>query len=314
MFYLSGMQVFNDIREVKDVYVNAITWGSFDGIHRGHWKILAALRKRGSHLIITFEPHPQMVFSPRSFCCLSTLNEKIKLMRDLNLENLLILPFSMTLARLGPKEFINYIFSYINTKEIIVGANHRFGQGQKGSPKTLANICERKGIDVTVLPITMIDNAKISSSRIRKNIKLGTVCIANRLLGRRYSIKAKIIKGKGRGRKIGRPTANLEIPREKCIPMNGVYVGRAKLGKKKYDCLISIGQRPTFKERSTNDNNVFEVHILDFNQDITGRLLEVYFVHFLRGHIKFNSIAELKKAIDKDEKIARRTLKDRFIL
>jgi riboflavin kinase/FMN adenylyltransferase len=308
------MQVFTSIGEAKGLSVNSITWGSFDGVHRGHWKILAAMRNRGSHLVIRFEPHPQMVFLNRSFCCLCTLDEKTKLLRDLNVENLLLLPFSMTLAQFGPKEFINYILSYINTKEVIVGANHRFGQGQKGTPRTLITICKKRGINVTVLPLTTIDGAKISSSRIRKNIKLGTVCIANRLLGRRYSVKGRVIKGSGIGKEIDRPTANLDIPREKCIPLDGVYVGRARLGKKKYDCLISIGQRPTFKDKGVKDNKPFEVHILDFDQEITGRLLEVYFVHFLRRHIMFNSIAKLKEAIDKDEKIARRALKDRFIL
>ncbi|OYD15090.1 riboflavin biosynthesis protein RibF [candidate division WOR-3 bacterium JGI_Cruoil_03_44_89] len=308
------MQVFTNIQETKGLCVNAITWASFDGVHRGHWKILAAMRNRGSHLIITFEPHPQVVLSRRPFCCLCTLDKKIKLMRDLNMENLLILPFNMTLAQFGPEDFIDYILSYIKAKEVIVGANHRFGQGQKGSPKTLATIGEKRGIKLTVLPLTTIDGARISSSRIRKNIKLGTVCIANRLLGRRYSVKGRVIKGSGRGKEIGRPTANLDIPKQKCIPMDGVYVGRVRLGKKKYDCLISIGQRPTFKDESAGANSVFEVHILDFNREITGRLVEVYFVHFLRRHIMFNSIDKLQKAIDKDEKIARRTLKDRFIL
>jgi len=308
------MQVFTDIKQTKRLSVNTITWGSFDGVHRGHWKILAAMRSKGSHLVITFEPHPQTVFSRGSFCYLSTLGEKIRLIKDFNIENLLILPFSMTLAQFGPEEFIDYIFHYIRAKEVIVGENHRFGQGQKGSPKTLIAIGNRRGINVTILPLTTIDDIKISSSRIRKNIKLGTVCIANRLLGRRYSVKARIIKGKGRGKEIGRPTANLDIPEKKCIPMDGVYVGRARLGKKKYDCLISIGQRPTFKDNSIDDKSLFEIHILDFNQEITGRLLEVYFVHFLRRHILFNNITELKKAIDKDEKIARKTLNNRFVL
>ncbi|MCK4596191.1 bifunctional riboflavin kinase/FAD synthetase [candidate division WOR-3 bacterium] len=306
------MQIFNSIEEIKGLSVKALTWGSFDGVHRGHWKIITAMRSRGSNLLITFRPHPKKVLERCLFHSLSTDDEKMKLLRDLNVENLLILPFSMTLAQFGPEVFVKYILKHIKIQEIIVGENHRFGQGQKGSIKTLATICKKRTITMSALPLTTIDGTKISSSRIRKDIKLGTVCIANRLLGRRYSIKGRVIKGNGRGRKIGRPTANLEVPDEKCIPMNGVYVGRVRLGKKKYDCLISLGPRPTFKEYQYQ--NAFEVHLLDFDQDILGRQLEVYFVHFLRRHIRFSNTRQLKKAINKDEKIARSALKDRFIL
>lgn len=306
------MKVFNSMDEINGLSVNALTWGSFDGVHRGHWKIITTMRKRGSNLLITFNPHPKRILEDGSFRCLSSIDEKIKLLKALRVDNLLILPFNLMLAQLGPEDFAGYILNHIKTKEIIVGKNHRFGQGRKGSPRTLEGICNQRKINLTTVSLTTIDGAKISSSRIRKNIRLGTVCIANRLLGRRYSIRGKVIEGLGRGRKIGRPTANLIVPDEKCIPMNGVYVGRTRLGKKKYDCLISLGPRPTF--RDSQEEDAFEVHILDFDQDIFGRILEVYFVHFLRRHIPFGNTRQLKRAIDKDEKVARKAFKGRFIL
>lgn len=303
------MQVFNNIEELKGLRVNTITWGSFDGIHRGHWEILFAMRRRGSHLVVVFEPSPKKLFSQKPFYCLTLQDEKVKLMRTFGVDNLLVLPFTPTLARLGPDEFIDHILRDIKAEEIIVGENHTFGQGQKGSARSLASIVKKMGIKTTVLPLLKREGMNISSSRIRKSIYLGTISTANRLLGRRYSIKEKVVEGKGRGRKIGRPTANLNIPDGKVIPMDGVYIGRARFGKKKYDSLISLGAKPTF-----NNDRTFEVHILDTNQQITGRLLEVYFVQFIRRHIPFKNLTELKTAIDRDEKIARKLLKNRYIL
>ncbi len=303
------MQVFKGIEEVKGLKVDTVAWGSFDGVHRGHWEILMRTRNTNSHLLVTFEPHPRMILSNDTVCCLSTLDEKTRYIRNFGIKNLLVIPFNLTFAQFGPEDFIDYLTNYIQMKEIIVGENHRFGKGKKGSPETLANIGAEKNIKVTTISLLKSNDTLISSSRIRENIKLGTVSIANRLLGRRYSIKGKVLEGQGRGKDMGRPTANLDIPEKKCVPMDGVYVGRARLGKIKYDCLISIGERPTF-----NDKRAFEVHILNLNRDIKGRLLEVYFVQFLRRRIKFENANELKKAIDRDEKIARQILKNRFIL
>ncbi len=286
------------------------TIGSFDGIHRGHQALLkpliAGARAAGAaSVLVTFEPHPRCVIDP-DHCppLLTTLEEKTWLLDQLGLDHVVVIPFTPQIAALSATTFMERLLRGIELRRIVVGENHRFGHGRRGDPALLRRLGARHGFTVEIAP-TMVRGAElISSSRIRRLVLLGQVRAAAQLLGRDYVIRSTVEHGAKRGRQLGFPTANLQIAPNKLLPANGIYAARADLEDVTYAGALSVGFRPTFGGSTVT----VEVFILDFDADIYGRLLTVWFVQRLRGEKRFVTVPALQKQMARDVENARRII------
>ncbi|MFN3504637.1 MAG: bifunctional riboflavin kinase/FAD synthetase [Caldimicrobium sp.] len=282
----------------------ALTIGAFDGIHLGHKALiketLNVAKAQGLHpALLTFNPHPRKVLHPHiDLKLLTTLEEKIELLKDEGITYLIILPFTKTLADLTPELFVEkYLVDLLKVKEVIVGFNFHFGRGRTGNTDLLKKLGEKFHFSVKVLPPVKINDKPVSSTLIRELLLKGEVEKANLYLGRPYSIKGIVIKGKGRGKLIGFPTANLLVPEEKLIPAQGVYAVWAFLEGKKYLGALNIGYNPTFQEKKLS----VEVHLLNYNDSsLYDKSIELHFVKRIRAEKKFDSVEELKNQIAKD--------------
>jgi riboflavin kinase/FMN adenylyltransferase len=286
------------------------TIGSFDGIHRGHQALLkpliAGARAAGAaSVLVTFEPHPRCLIDP-DHCppLLTTLEEKTWLLDQLGLDHVVVIPFTPRIAALSAATFMERLLRGIELRRIVVGENHRFGHGRRGDPALLRRLGARHGFTVEIAPTMLRGGELISSSRIRRLVLLGQVRAAAQLLGRDYVIRSTVEHGAKRGRQLGFPTANLLIARNKLLPANGIYAARADLEDVTYAGALSVGFRPTFGGSTVT----VEVFILDFDADIYGRLLTVWFVQRLRGERRFATVPALQKQMARDVERARRIL------
>ena len=288
------------------------TIGSFDGIHRGHQALLkpliAGARAAGAaSVLVTFEPHPRCIIDPDQ-CppLLTTLEEKTWLLDQLGLDHMVVIPFTAQVAAQSATAFMERLLRGIELRRIIVGQNHRFGHGQRGDPAFLRKLGARHRFTVDVAPMLLRGREPISSSRIRRLMLLGQVRAAAQLLGRDYVIRATVEHGAQRGRQLGFPTANLQIIPNKLLPANGIYAARVDLEGAAHAGALSVGVRPTFGGSSVT----VEVFMLDFDADIYGQLLMVWFVQRLRGEKRFASVPALQQQMARDVENARRILAD----
>jgi riboflavin kinase/FMN adenylyltransferase len=286
------------------------TIGSFDGIHRGHQALLkpliAGARAAGAaSVLVTFEPHPRCVIDP-DHCPpnLTTLEEKAWLLDRLGLDHMVVIPFTPQIAALSAAAFMERLLRGMELRRMVVGQNHRFGHGQRGDPAFLRRLGARHGFTVDVAPTLLRGREPVSSSRIRRLVLLGQVRAAAQLLGRDYLIRSTVEHGAKRGRQLGFPTANLQIAPNKLLPANGIYATRVDLEDATYAGALSVGFRPTFGGSSVT----VEVFILDFDADIYGRLLTVWFVQRLRAEKRFASVPALQQQMARDVENARRIL------
>jgi riboflavin kinase / FMN adenylyltransferase len=298
------MNIYRDLPQLNE---SIITIGSFDGLHLGHQylinevKILAE-KNRVPFYLISFEPHPRLVLQNNSdFKLLQTWEEKITHLEKLGIENLIAIPFTKELSQKSAEEFIlNYILKPLKPKIIALGYDHKFGRDRQGSKDTFLSLKEKLGLDFEVMQLQEYMNQRnqISSSIIRQHIQNGRIENANELLGYSYSLSGNVVEGKKLGRTIGFPTANI-LPNNthKLIPAIGIYHTTIEIKGKHYKSATSIGLNPTVENI---DNPKIETYILDFNEDIYGREVILKFHHYIRGEEKYDSIEELKSAIEKD--------------
>jgi riboflavin kinase/FMN adenylyltransferase len=287
-------------------FETVITIGSFDGIHLAHKALFEETKKLANLLnvkpiVVSFDPHPRTVLFPESnLKLLTTLEEKLYLLSLLEIENLVLIPFTKTLSELSHDLFVQeYIVDKIKAKGIIVGFNFRFGKFRKGDVDYLNKVAKKYNFIVKAIPPVMLNGVIISSSAIRNLIEKGNIESANELLGRPYLIMGKVIKGKGRGKEIGYPTANLEVSPLKLLPPSGVYAVWVLLNGEKLKGALNIGKRPTFGEKEIS----IEVHIFNFNKNIYGKTLKIEIIKRIRDEKKFPSIENLKIQIEKDCKL-----------
>ena len=287
-------------------FETVITIGSFDGIHLGHKALFEETKKLANLLnvkpvVVSFDPHPRTVLFPESnLKLLTTLEEKLYLLSLLEIENLVLIPFTKTLSELSHDLFVQeYIVDKIKARGIIVGFNFRFGKFRKGDVDYLNKVAKKYNFIVKAIPPVMLNGVIISSSIIRSLIEKGDIESANELLGRPYLIMGKVIKGKGRGKEIGYPTANLEVSPLKLLPPSGVYAVWVILNGEKLKGALNIGKRPTFGEKEIS----IEVHIFNFNKNIYGKTLKIEIIKRIRDEKKFPSIEDLKIQIEKDCKL-----------
>jgi riboflavin kinase/FMN adenylyltransferase len=301
------MKVYHGITHFKRLSFAVVTSGTFDGVHIGHQKILSRLREvssqyQGESVVITFWPHPRMVVSADSqdLKLLSTIDEKIEMLDRMQVDHLLIIPFTQEFSRLTSEEFINQLLvETIGTKRLVIGHDHRFGRNREGSFEHLQANAPQYGFEVEEIPRQDIEAIGVSSTRIRSALLEGNLPISKEYLGRPYSLKGTVVKGKQLGRTIGFPTANLHVPEPyKLIPADGVYAVWAKVQDKFYQGMLNIGVRPTVDGISRS----IEVHLFDFDQDIYDQELTLFFEARIRQEQKFAGIEELKNQFSRDKK------------
>nr|WP_287412701.1 bifunctional riboflavin kinase/FAD synthetase [Pseudodesulfovibrio sp.] len=306
------MIVAKTIEELQDVVgESCVTIGNFDGVHKGHQKLieLACLRAKSQGLVsvvVTFDPHPLRVLRDDKTPPFITLTEqKLDLISQHGPQVCLLLEFSMEMAKLSPEEFVKkYLVNGLGMKEMIIGYDYHLGKARAGNFEILTKLGEKHGFSVDRLDPVSIDNAVVSSTRIRDLVQAGTVWPARPLLGRFYQIKGEVVHGMNRGGKLlGFPTANLKLVDE-LFPKPGVYAIWVEVDNVVHMGVANIGKNPTFG----NDALSVEAHILDFSGDIYGADIRVHFVQRIRDEKKFNGIDELKDRIAKDIDLGRQLL------
>ncbi len=293
-----------DEKNSEEFKNGVLTIGGFDGVHFAHQIIIEKLLKNKENLktvggLVTFEPLPYLYFHPNFHFLLTPFLEKVKILETLGLDFVFVYNFDNFFANLEPLMFLNKLKNDLLPKKIIVGNDFRFGRNREGDINLLKNFCENENILIEILPPIKKTGIEVKSTTIREKLILGNIRIANLLLGREYSIKGKVVKGKGRGSLLGYKTANLELlDNKKLIPADGVYACKVKIADddKIYLGVLNIGERPTFSEKERN----IEVHILNFEKNILGKELEIFFIQRIRPEFKFEDVEKLKKKIKED--------------
>lgn len=277
----------------------------FDGVHLGHQRILKSIHKYSkiNHLetaLLTFEPHPRIFLNPNDdFKLLTLIDEKKEYLKQTELDFLLIQEFNEEFRNLTSEEFIEYLIQKINLHALFVGFNHQFGKNRDGDFKKLQDLASKHHFQVIQIEEIIIENFnQVSSTSIRKLIENGKIKTANHLLGRTYELSGKVIQGEQLGRKIGFPTANIEVNSLKCIPKNGVYAVCILIDENKYFGMMNIGIRPTLNRT----HKQVEVHVFDFSEMIYSKNITIQFIDFIREEEKFASLDDLITQIKNDEK------------
>ncbi len=302
------MEIISDIDGFQTSDKSVLTVGTFDGIHRGHQKIIekvkAVAKSTGAYsTLVTFEPHPQLVLLKRDkpqIKLLTTRDEKNDLLQNLGLDRLIILPFTPVLAALSPEEFVrNILIKKLGMKHFIIGHDHAFGRNRAGNFTLLVEMSKNNDFKVDAVDPLLLDGQIVSSTKIRNLLQDASVSQANIFLGRQYSIRGKVVSGHGRGRDLGFPTANIQpMSENKLVPKVGIYATRVKVDRDIYDSVTYIGNRPTF---NLNDK-VIEVHITDdFGENLYEKQVELSFVSFIRKDARFDTTEELVYQIEADK-------------
>jgi riboflavin kinase / FMN adenylyltransferase len=325
------MKIYNSIDEFaasgKDK--NIVTTGTFDGVHLGHHAILDKVqsisKEKGSEsVLLTFQPHPRQVLFPdtQKMFFLTSLSERIELLEKAGIQNLIIHPFTLELSRVSALDYVRDILAgKLKTETLVIGYDHRFGHGRKGSIKELEEWGPIYGFNVEEVASLKTGDIAISSSKIRKALQEDDLQTANNYLGYHFFIHANVIHGMKLGSKeLGYPTANLEINSEdKIVPADGIYAvyvyvsGQSSVVSHQsqlttdhyplttsiYKGMMSIGMNPTIEGKGRS----MEVHIFHFHKDIYGETIKVAFVQKIRNEEKFNSMEELKARLDEDKEV-----------
>jgi len=299
--YLNNDMVYRDCRRVS------IALGTFDGIHRGHQKLINELiilsdRYNNASMAYTFLNHPLDVINPTMKPpLLMTVKEKLLAFKRMGLDYVALVPFDRELASVPYRQFIEKLVHMLPIEHVVIGYNFNFGYKGEGNAERLIELGKEYRFQVHVISPVIIEGETVSSTRIRQYIRMGDLEKTYRLLGRIYSIGGKIVHGKEIGRTIGCPTANLSFHDSKVIPQNGVYISLFRVNGVMYPSITSVGRNPTIGR----DNNIsLETHILRFNQNIYGNHARVYFIKKIRDEIKFDDKEQLAERIRTDIQIA----------
>ena len=302
------MEIIKGIDKLNRPLKNpVVTLGNFDGVHLGHQKIFKrvleeAQRLNGEGIVITFEPHPLKVLDPkRCLPLLSPFRKKMMLIEASGIRTVLCLEFSLSFSQLSASEFIEkFLVDQIKVKKVIIGYNYHFGNQKGGDVETLIREGKRFGFEVEVVEGVKINQIPVSSSKIRDLLQKGEVEEASKLLGRDYPVIGNVIKGTGRGKGLGFPTANLERS-EELYPKTGVYAVEVIWRDRHFNGVANVGTNPTFNPAGEKKGDLtLEVYILNLDHDLYGEEIQVNFKRRIRDEIRFNSSQELIDQIKKD--------------
>ena len=301
-------------RSLAEISLNAcwLTIGSFDGVHRGHQAIISQLvraaRTAGEPaVVLTFFPHPAMVLRNRQDpLYLSTPEERAELLGALGVDVVITYPFTLQVASQTALEFMSEISRRIHPRHLLVGYDFALGRGREGNVARLQAIGTELGYTLDVISQIELEGEIVSSSQIRAALADGNVLKASRLLGRAYQVSGEVVHGDGRGRLLGIPTANLELWPFRVIPKAGVYACQAQIDGQTWKAVVNIGVRPTFDKQSTVQH--IEAHVLDLDEDLYGRQMQLAFIERLRDEQRFPSVEALVEQIRQDIQHARYNL------
>jgi len=292
-------------RDYNNQAATVITIGTFDGVHLGHQKIIAGLVKTAQDtelqaLVLTFFPHPRMVLQKDArIKLINTIDEKIQLLELLGIDHLVIKKFTKGFSRLTALEFVkDVLVNKLHIKHIIIGYDHHFGRNRTANIDDLKEYGEIYGFEVTKIMAKDINEVTISSTKIRKALSEGLIEIANTYLGYHFMLTGTVIEGRGIGRDIAFPTANIHIKEDyKLIPKNGSYIVRSKIDNSMVFGMMNIGTNPTVGGKTKS----IEIHFFDFNQNIYGRKIKIELLKRLRDEFKFESVEALKNQLQQDK-------------
>ncbi|MBZ2173829.1 bifunctional riboflavin kinase/FAD synthetase [Schnuerera sp. xch1] len=283
----------------------SIALGNFDGIHIGHQYLIKdnirkAKDKNLKSSVLLFKNHTKTILKKdknSKIGIITSYSQKLKLLKELGVEIVYTIDFDKNVMKLTPEEFIkDILLDKLNTKLVTVGFNYRFGNKASGDSKYLKTIGMKEGFEVNIIKPIYIDNEIVSSTNIRNLIRSGDIDKANSFLNRSYSVLGIVVEGTSRGRKLGFPTANIKLNDNYVVPHTGVYKTITMIDDKKYLSLTNIGYNPTFD----GDELKIETYILNFRNNIYGKLIEINFDEFIRDDIKFSTAGELIKQMKKD--------------
>ena len=310
------MKIIQNNIQARNIKNAVVTIGTFDGVHLGHQAIFKEMRRLakeidGETVVVTFHPHPRQVLSIGTerlrFIC--SQEEKLKKFEEFGIDNVVIIPFTKEFASTPSDVFIrDYIIERIHPAVIVVGYDHHFGKNRMGDFQMLSSLGQQYGFKTVQVEAQDIDEVAVSSTKIRNYLWVGNVKAANQLLGYPYSVQGVVVKGNEIGRTIGFPTANLDIPNEFMMINNpGVYACQTVIDGKTYDAMANTGLRPTIGDRADGDF-IIEVNIFDFNGDLYGKTLKVWFIERIRDEVKFSGLETLKIQLEHDREEAKKIL------
>jgi riboflavin kinase/FMN adenylyltransferase len=291
-----------------------LTIGVFDGVHRGHLEIIRKLttEAHANHapaVLLTFDPHPASVLSGQEIKCLTTPEERADLLGNLGVDIVITQRFTRDLSTATAFEYMSKLKQALDFKHLLIGYDFALGKGREGSANRLTEIGRELDYKVEVVHALSDESGVISSTEIRKLVGIGNVSEAAKLLGYNYPLGGEVIRGAGRGKTINFPTANIDYPKQKVIPSNGIYACWAYLGNEKFMAATNIGFNPTFTpERKTPS---LEAYLLDFDRDIYGQQVKLEFVSRIRNELKFNSVEALIWKIQEDVEKTRELLEEK---
>jgi len=280
-----------------------LTVGVFDGVHRGHREIIRKLvtdahANNAPAVLLTFDPHPASVLTGRDIKCLTTPTERADLLAGLGVDIVITQRFTPDLSTVPAYDYMSHLKETLGLSHLLIGYDFALGKGREGNANRLAEIGKELNYSVEIIQSLSDESGVISSTEIRKLVGTGSVTEAAKLLGYHYSMNGEVIHGAERGRKIGFPTANVDYPKQKVIPSNGIYACWAWLDNEKFMAATNIGFNPTFTpERQTPS---LEAYLLDFDRDIYGQNLKLEFVSRIRDELKFDSVDALIQKINED--------------
>lgn len=308
ILFSDTLKVHTHIDQPLPIHNPVLTTGTFDGVHQGHKKILQELIRSakeygGESVLFTFFPHPRMVLFPEDndLKLINTQQEKIALLEEIGLDHLIVYPFSKEFSRLSALEYVRDILvNLIGVQKVVVGYDHHFGKNREGDFNQLQEYGNLYEFEVEEIPAHDIENVNISSTKIRKALVEGDISTANEYLGYPFSLSGIVIKGKGLGRELGFPTANIEVPDSyKIIPGQGVYGVNVGYKNETYRGMLNIGQNPTVN--GSGGKQHIEVNIFDFHLDIYNEILKIEFIDRIRDERKFENTEELKEQLELDK-------------
>lgn len=309
------MKVYRGTEDLPSIEKPVITIGSFDGLHLGHQTILERIKEEafqigGETVVLTFDPHPRQIIYPKDqeLRLLSTVEEKIELFKEFNIDHLVIVEFTIAFSQISADEYIeNFLIKKFHPSKIIIGYDHKFGLNRKGDIDYLKWFQEKGNFEVIEIPKQEIDEITISSTKIRKAIQNKEMSKAARLMGHPYQLFGKVIHGEHIGHTLGFPTANLFVEnKHKLIPTFGIYAAHVKVEERKFEAMLYIGDRPTLKNV---DGRSIEINIFDFNENIYGQFIQIEVLEHVRDDIKFEHLEQLKLQLQQDKRDSLEILK-----
>ncbi len=288
--------------------------GVFDSVHLGHQHLLSYLLRQAQQRnllsgVITFDRHPQTVLlSQTQLPWLTTLEDRTILLHKLGIELIVVLPFTLSLAQMSVRCFIQLLKKHLKMCSLVIGPDFALGKGRQGDATRLQALGQEMGFTVEVVPPVVLDGIVVSSTAIREALACGDVTRVEKLAGRPFSLISEVVPGAGRGKTLGFPTANLEVKPEQALPEDGIYVTITEINQELLPSVTNIGVRPTFGD----GKHTIEVYLLDYQGELYGEKLRINFIDRIRDERRFDSVEELKAQLRKDVEQAQLILAKRI--